>query len=94
MFLVTLQAFYFGVGYPLKVKVKSPSRVQLFATPWAVAHQAPLSLEFSKQEYCSELLFPFPGDLPDPGIEAGSPTEPAGQHKPWIMGTKYLITDK
>ena len=57
-----------------KVKVKSLSRVQLFATPWTVAHQAPPSMEFSRQEYWSGLPFPSPGDLPDPGIEPGSPT--------------------
>ena len=45
------------------------SRVQLFATPWTVALQAPLSMRFSKQEYWSGLPFPTPGDLPDPGIE-------------------------
>ena len=39
------------------------------ATPRPVAHQAPLSLEFSRQEYWSELPFPSPGDLPNPGIE-------------------------
>ena len=38
-----------------------------------VAHQAPLSMEFSRQEYWSGLPFPTPGDLPDPGIEPGSP---------------------
>ena len=43
------------------------------ATPWTVACQAPLSMEFSKQEYWSGLPFPSPGDLPDPGIEARSP---------------------
>ena len=56
-----------------KVKVKSLSRVGLFATPWTVAHQAPLSMGFSRQEYWNGLPFPFPGDLPDPGIEPGSP---------------------
>ena len=45
------------------------SRVQLFASPWAVAIQAPLSLEFSRQAYWNELPFPPPGDLPDPGIK-------------------------
>ena len=49
------------------------SRVRLFATPWTVARQAPLSVEFSRQEHWSGLPFPFPGDLPDPGIEAASP---------------------
>jgi len=46
---------------------------RLFATSWTVAHQIPLSLEFSRQEYWSGLLFLSPGDLPDPGIEHGSP---------------------
>ena len=54
--------------------MKSLSRVRLFATPWTVAHQAPLSMEFSRQEYWSGLPFPSPGDLPDMGIEPGSPT--------------------
>ena len=49
------------------------SHVQLFSTPWTVAHQAPLSMEFSRQQYWSGLPFPPPGDLPDPGIEARSP---------------------
>ena len=49
------------------------SHVQLFATPWTVACQAPLSMEFTRQEYWSGLPFPSPGDLPDPGIELGSP---------------------
>ena len=57
----------------LKVKVKSLSRVQLFVTPWTVAHQAPSSMGFSRQEYWSGLPFPSPGDLPDPGIKPGSP---------------------
>ena len=56
------------------MKVKSLSRVQLFATPWTIAHQAPPSMEFSRQEYWSGLPFPSPGDLPHPGIEPGSPT--------------------
>ena len=41
-------------------------------TPWTVAHQAPLSTGFSRQEYWRELPFPSPGDLPDPGIEPAS----------------------
>ena len=44
------------------------SHVQLFATPWTVAHQAPLSMEFSRQEYYSGLPCPSPGDLPNPGL--------------------------
>ena len=50
-------------------KVKLLSRVQLFATPWTVAYQAPLSMGFSRQKYWSGLPFPSPGDLPDPGFE-------------------------
>ena len=57
----------------VKVKVKSLSRVRVFETQWTVAHQAPLSMGFSRQEYWSGLPFPSPGDLPDPGIEPGSP---------------------
>ena len=48
------------------------------ATRWTVAHQAPLSLEFSRQEYWSGLPFPSPGDLPDPGIEPRSPALQVG----------------
>ena len=58
-------------------------------TPWTVAHQAPPSMEFSRQEYWSGLPFPSPGDLPNPGIELGSPalqadalpSEPPGNQK-------------
>ena len=56
---------------------ESVSYVQLFATPWIVAHQAPLSMEFSRQKHCSGLPFPPPGDLPDPGIDPKSPVSPA-----------------
>ena len=49
----------------------------LFATPWTVALQAPLSTEFSRQEHWSGLPFPSPGDLPGPGIEPESPASPA-----------------
>ena len=51
--------------------------VQLFVTLWTVAHQAPVSLEFSRQEYRSGLPCPPPGDLPDPGIEHTSLKSPA-----------------
>ena len=57
----------------VKVKVKSLSCVRLFATPWTVAYQAPPSMGFSRQECWSGLPFPSPGDLPNPGIERGSP---------------------
>ena len=68
------------------------SRFRLFATPWTVAHQAPLSMGFSRQEYWSGLPCPFPGVLPNPGSKPRSPTlqadsllsEPPG--KPSIHG--------
>ena len=57
----------------VKVKVKSLSHVRLFATPWTVAYNAPPSIGFSRQEYWSGLPFPSPEDLPNLGIEPGSP---------------------
>ena len=56
------------------VKGKLLSRVRLSATPRTIAHQAPQSMEFSRQEYWSGLPFPPPGDLPNPGLEPRSPT--------------------
>ena len=53
------------------------SHVRLFVTPWTVAHQAPLSTEFSRQEYWSGLPFPTPEDLPKPGIKPVSLASPA-----------------
>ena len=53
------------------------SRVQLFATLCTIACQSPLSMEFSRQEYWSELPFPPPGDLPDPRMESASLMSPA-----------------
>ena len=75
--------------------MKLLSRVRLFATPWTVAHQAPKSMEFSRQKYWSGLPFPSPGDLPNPGIEPGFPalqadalpSKPRGpvlSLKPWL----------
>ena len=49
------------------------SFIQLFATPWTIAHQTPLSMGFSRQKYWSGLPCPPPGDLPDPRVESGSP---------------------
>ena len=56
---------------------QSLSRVQLSETPWTVAHKAPLSMEFPRQEYWSELPFPTPGDLPNSGIKHVSLASPA-----------------
>ena len=53
--------------------MNSLSVVRLFATSWTVAYQDPPSMGFSRQEYWSGLPFPSPGDLPNPGIEPGSP---------------------
>ena len=53
------------------------SYVQLFVTPWTVAHHAPLSMGLSQQEYWSGLPFPPPGDLPHPRIEPESPASPS-----------------
>ena len=64
---------YILVAVIVKVKVKSLSRVQFFATPWTRAYQVPPSMGFSRQKYLSGLPFPSPGDLPDPGIEPKSP---------------------
>ena len=79
------------------MKVKSLSCVRLFVTPWTVAHQAPPSMGFSRQEYWSGLPFPSPADLPNRGIEPRSPTlkadaltsEPSG--KPPTSGTDTIL---
>ena len=62
-----------GSGHTNVNKVKLLSRVQLFATSWTVTYRAPPSMGFSRQEYWSGLPFLSPGDLPNPGIELGSP---------------------
>ena len=53
------------------------SHVQLFVTPWIIAHQSLLFMGFLRQEYGSGVPFPLPGYLPDPGIEPTSPVSPA-----------------
>ena len=78
--------------------MKLLSRVRLFVIPWTVTYQAPPSMEFARQEYWSGLPFPSPGDLPDPGIEPGSPafqadaltSEPLG--KPMFNPTPELCS--
>ena len=67
----------------VKVKVKSLSRVRLFATPWTIVYETPPSMEFSKQENWSGLPFPSPGDLPNPGIEPVSPVLQADAFITW-----------
>ena len=74
-----------------RVKVKFLSHIRLFATPWTVACQFPLPMEFSRQEYWSGFPIPSPGDLPNPGVESKSPTlqadslpsEPPGKSLIW-----------
>ena len=64
-------------SYPYNLQVWNAcvlSLVQLFEAQWTVAQQAPLSMEFSRQEYRSRLPFPTPGDLPDTGTEPMYPS--------------------
>ena len=65
--------------------------VQLFATPWTVARQAPLSMGFLKQVYWSGFPVPAPGDLPDPGIEPASPVSPALQADPFPLSHRESL---
>ena len=58
-----------SVAYKVVLVVELLSHVLLFVTPWTIAHQVPLTMEFSQQEYWSGLPFPSQGHLPDPGIE-------------------------
>ena len=75
------------------------SRVRFFATPWAVAHQVPLSMGFSRQEYWSGLPFPSAGDLSNPEIKPRFPTlqadslpsEPLGKPKNTGVGILSLL---
>ena len=62
-----------GVLQLVVVVVWSLSHINSFATPWTIAHQAPLSIGFPRQEYWGGLPFPSSGNLPDPGIEPSSP---------------------
>ena len=75
----------------LKVKVLVTQSCPTLCDPMDLAHQAPLSMEFSRQEYCNGLPFPSPGEFPHPGIEPGSPalqanclqSEPLGKPEYW-----------
>ena len=64
---------YENQSLPSYLSAQLLSHVRLFVTPWTVAHQASLSMGFSRQEYWSGLSCPSPGDLPDPGIKPRSP---------------------
>ena len=79
----------------MKVKVKVPQSW----TPWTLAHQAPLPMEFSRQEYWSGSTFPSPGDLPNPGVKIMCPvlqadsvlSEPPGKpHISWHLPQMQL----
>ena len=68
------------------------SLVHLFATPWAVVHQAPLSMEFPRQDYWRRLPFPSPGDLLNPGIKLTSPALQGILHLLSHQGSLKLIS--
>ena len=74
----------------LRVCRVGSSCVRLFVAPWTVACQAPLSIGFSRQEYCSGLPFPPSGDLPDPGIEPMSLMSPASAGGFTLFPLRYL----
>ena len=69
------------------------SHVWLFVTPWTVAHQAPLPMEFSRQEYWSGLPFPSSGYLADSGIEPESPMLAGGFFTVWATGKPVINID-
>ena len=71
---------------------ESLSCVWLFATPWTGAHQAPLSMEFPRQEYWSGLLFPSLGDLPNPGMEPWFPTLQADALPSVLLGEPLFFS--
>ena len=68
------------------VHAQSLACIRLFAAPWTVAHQPPLSMGLAQQTFWSGLPFPFPKDLPHPGIEPTSPEAPA-------LASGFLITE-
>ena len=73
------------------VCVQLLSHIQLFATPWTVASQALLSMEFPRQEHWKGLPFPTPGYLPNPGIEPASPALQAGSLPLYHLGSLMYI---
>ena len=77
-----------------ELRAQSVSCVRLSMTPWTVAHQASLSMEFSRQECCSGLPFLSPRDLPDPGIEYASPALAGGFFTPETSSIQNNFTNK
>ena len=66
------------------------SRSMVLVTPWTIAHQASLSMEFSRQEYWSGFPFPSPGNLPDPRVKPGSPClSPQASPHIWDLESWY-----
>ena len=74
--------------------VKSLSRVRLFVIPWTIAHQAPLSMGFSRQDYWSGWPFLSPGDLPNSGIKPGSPAFQADALLSKLPGKPFLVDSR
>ena len=79
-----MQANYFVCAQML-------SHVWFFVTPWTVAHQAPLSMEFSRQEYWSGLPFPSSRDLPNPGIKPTALESPALQVESLLLSRLFQL---
>ena len=72
---------------------QSFNHVRLFATPWTIAHQAPLSMGFSRQQYQSGLPFPPPGDTPNTGIEPASPELAGGSPTTEHLGSPLSVVN-
>ena len=96
---IILFIFHMVVGFPLSACVLSRfSHVWLIVTLWTVAHQAPLSMGFSRQGYRSGLPSPTPGDLPDPGIKSPElaceffTTKPPGKPASFTVGQIYILS--
>ena len=81
---------YIHIHTSLSLYCQLLSHVQIFAIPWTAALKAPLSMEFSRQQYWSGKSFPSPGDLPDPEIEPKPPTFQADSLQYESLGKPYL----
>ena len=80
-------------SWPLSYQCVCSVLSDSFATPRTIAHEVPLSMEFSRQEYCSGLPLPSPGDLPHPGIEPGSPVLQADSLPPESPGNLSAVQE-
>ena len=96
---LSVENHHTDIFHPPVFVLSCSSCVQLFGTLWIVAHQAALFMGFSRQEYWSGLPFPSPGDLPNPGIEPGSPalqadalpSEPLGKKETGVQSLVWEI---